>query len=468
MIQENENLNKDVMNKKITVPIKGMHCASCELFIETKLKEIDGVSEASVNRNNGCAEIECRREVSLDEINNKISDHGYYVSSLSSGISKEHNKRKYKEIGAALMIIIGIYFILTQFDILPNNFGITTNMSYGFIFVLGLIAATSTCIAVTGGILLSLSAKYSSANPSVHGFNKFIPHIYFNLGRIISYTLLGGLIGYLGSFLAISSTISGLIIIIASLLMIIVGLQLLKIFPLLNKIQIKAPKFIARKIYSTEENSSPNKLSSAFLGGVTFFLPCGFTQALQLYVLGTGSFIIGGLTMLAFSLGTMPSLLSIGVLTSFAKGKFHRHLTTFSAVLVIFIGLFNIPNGIALTGINTDFSMFSEKNDLNNPQSLDSNVEIVNGEQIVKMRVDGLNYYPSNFKIKKDIPVKWVIDGQNAVGCALVILSPKLGVAEYLSWDKETVIEFTPKSEGIYPFHCSMGMTTLGASFEVV
>lgn len=459
---ESENASKQTL----TFPIKGMHCHSCEHFIETKLREIDGVSRVKADRRKGGVVLECLRDVSLDEVNSKISDHGYSAH-LDSDSSSHHRRINYKEIGASLMIIIGIYFILTQFNILPENFGIKSNMSYWFVFVLGLIAATSTCIAVTGGILLSLSAKYSSTHPHLKGMKKFTPHLYFNLGRIISYSLFGGIIGFFGSFIAVSSTFSGVIIIIASILMIIVGLQLLKIFPFLNKIQVKAPKFIANKIYSAEAGAAPSKVSSALLGGATFFLPCGFTQALQLYVLGTGSFIAGALNMFAFSLGTMPSLLSIGLLTSFAKGKYQRYITTFSAVLVIFIGLLNVPNGFALTGINVnDLSIFGGDDEV--IKSLDQNVEIINGKQIARMTVDGLDYYPSNFRVVKGVPVRWEIDGSNAVGCALAVLSPKLGIAEYLPRDGIKVIEFTPKTTGIFPFHCSMGMTTPGSAFEVV
>src|SRR3989338_921467 len=179
-----------------------------------------------------------------------------------------------------------------------------------------------------------------------------VPHIYFNVGRILSYTFLGGAIGLLGGVFTLSPRASGVIAIIASILMIIIGLQLLHIFPFLDKLRIKMPKFVGHRLYDASHNSETktSKTKTMLFGASTFFLPCGFTQALQLYVLSQGDFWTGAFTMLAFSLGTLPSLLGVGALSSLSKGSFKRYFMTFSAVLVIALGVFNVPNGFALMG----------------------------------------------------------------------------------------------------------------------
>ncbi|NQV92009.1 sulfite exporter TauE/SafE family protein [Candidatus Woesearchaeota archaeon] len=458
--------------KKLNLNVKGMTCASCEVLLERGMKKVPGVHKVQVSRSKEKAYIRCDNDVNIEDLQAAVADKGYTLiphDAIDTPIRPSFivkNKKKYAEIGAVLLFIVGAYFILNQFDLLPKSLGITDNMSYGFVFVIGLVAATSTCLAVAGGLLLAVANKHNEANPHLTGRQKFQPHIWFNIGRIASYVLLGGLIGALGSVLSISPKVTGIITIIASVFMIIMGVQLLQIFPWMNKIQLKMPKFIAHKIYdaSHQEQSkkAPGKLSSFLFGGSTFFLPCGFTQALQLYVLGTGDFVTGALVMLAFSLGTLPALAGIGAFTSFAKGKTQRHFTTFSAVLVIMLGIFALPNGMVLAGANVGDLGFSATSATNI-----EGIEIVDGFQIVKMKVESLDYYPNKFQILEGVPVRWEIDGRNAQGCAQVISVPSKGITEFLPQNDIKVIEFTPDKVGKIRFSCTMGMAGPGV-FDVI
>ena len=136
---------------------------------------------------------------------------------------------------------------------------------------------------------------------------------------------------------------------------------------------------------------------------------------------------------------------------------------TFSAVLVIILGLWNIPNGLALTG--TDFSFGGSNTDVGLGLK---NVEIVDGIQIVEMKVEGFDYYPHQFTILKDIPVEWRIEGSEAAGCGRILSAPSLGITEYISSEEISTIEFTATDLGTIPFSCSMGMMTPGAEFTVI
>src|SRR3989338_2950349 len=219
--------------KIINLKVQGMTCSSCEVLIERNLRKVSGVEKAKVSLAKEQVEVECADHVQVEELQNAIKDKKYTLTedsaqnNSSSFILK--NKERYSEIGAVLVVIIGAYILLKQFDLLPKGLGITDNMSYGFIFLIGLVAATSTCLAVAGGLLLAVATKFNEKNPHLSGWQKFKPHIYFNVGRIVSYTLLGGAIGALGSMLTLSTTVTGIITIIASLLMIVMGLQLLQI-----------------------------------------------------------------------------------------------------------------------------------------------------------------------------------------------------------------------------------------------
>lgn len=456
--------------KKVCLNVNGMYCHSCEVIIERKLKKVKGVEKAKVNRAKKKVDLECSCDVSLDELQKCLPD----KYKLSQQHEKTHHKeeRSYKgkwlDIGVSLIVLLGIYLALSHFDLLPSSFGLSESMSYGFILVIGLIASTSTCLAVAGGLLLAIATKYNEQHPELTGWQRFKPHIYFNIGRIIFYTLLGGAVGFIGSLFTLSLVANGIITIIASVLMILIGLQLLHVFPFLDHIHIKPPKFIAHRIHdaSESEKAKYSNMGSFLFGGVTFFLPCGFTQALQLYVLAKGDFVTGALVMLAFALGTLPMLASIGAITSFAKGSIQRHFMTFSAILVIVLGVFSIQYGFALAGMGGESPLPN-----GNQASVFEDVgfaKIVDGKQIVEMKVVGLEYIPHQFKVKKGIPVEWRIDGIEAQGCGQVMTVPKLGLTEYFTKDGPKIIEFTPEEEGLISFACTMGMTTKGAAFEVI
>ena len=445
--------------KTLKIHVKGMTCSSCEVLLERSVSKVPGVNKVTVNRGREEMTVEGSDDITVNKLKSAV-DSKYILSEGNAPrffITKD--RERLAEIGAVLMVILGIYFVLKEYNLLPQGIGISENMSYGVIFLIGLIAATSTCLAVAGGLLLVVSAKYNEAYPHLTGWQKFRPHISFNVGRVVSYTLLGGMIGLLGSFITLSPRLTGLLTIAASALMILVGFQLLHIFPWLNRIQVKMPKFLAHKIYGASQEGKPSNRGAFFFGAATFFLPCGFTQALQLYVLSKGDFMTGALTMFAFSLGTLPTLAGIGAVSSYVKGKAHRHFMTFSALLVIVLGIFNMPNGLALAG-----SAFS----FGGPQMIeDSNVNMVNGKQIVEMKIDSLDYVPSQFTVVAGVPVEWRIDGRTAQGCAQVISLPQMGITEYLPKNQIKTITFTPTQPGQLTFSCSMGMAGPGV-FNVV
>ena len=480
--------------KKLNLKVKGMTCSACEVLVERNLRKAKGVHSARVHRAREEVIVDCDDDVSLELLQKELPEQ-YTLSyeekydpnsnkegnqNQSNSIERNNNsqideknpiknkiikssiisldKKKYAEIGAVLVIILAAYLILKHFDFSFNDIGVTDNMSYGFIFLIGLVASASTCLAVSGGLLLAVAAKYNERHPNLEGWQRFRPHIYFNIGRIVSYTLLGGMVGLIGSVFMLSAKAHGIITLAASGLMVLMGIQLLHIFPFLSRIHVKMPKFIAHRIYDAGHKEGSHK-ASFFFGASTFFLPCGFTQALQLYVLGSGSFTAGALTMLAFSLGTLPSLAGIGAFSSFVKGNVQRHFMTFSAVLVIILGIFNIMPGITLVGA----SFPSNTNVYSLPTSgMYDPVE----KQVLNMEVRGLDYYPSSFTVKKGIPVEWNIDGRNAQGCAKVISVPALKILERLPYGVKT-IKFTPQQTGNIMFSCSMGMAGPG-TFKII
>ena len=245
--------------------------------------------------------------------------------------------------------------------------------------------------------------------------------------------------------------------------MILLGLQMLRLFPALTRFIPTMPKAISHRIHDLAERRT--KAGAFVLGAATFFLPCGFTQALQLYVLAKADFTTGALTMLAFSLGTLPALVSLSALSSFAAGSFQRRFLKLAGVAVIVLGVLNVEYGLELTGGDMNSAALSGDGSANQVVVQESG----SGEkQIAAMRIVGYEYIPSRFTVRQGVPVEWWIDASEAAGCGRILIAPKVGVRKLLPSNSTTVISFTPKETGDYGFNCAMGMMTRGSKFTVV
>lgn len=174
--------------KKVKLKIHGMHCASCEVLIERKFKNVSGVEKVHVSHHNGKAELFCLSDPNIHELDSVVKGDGYRVSSWQDhhlvthpGVQK-NTWKDYFQMGGIFLVIAAVYYILRQFDLVPT-IAISEQMSYGVVFLIGLFAAVSTCIAVVGGLLLAVAEKHNELHPELSGIQKFRPHIYFNAGR---------------------------------------------------------------------------------------------------------------------------------------------------------------------------------------------------------------------------------------------------------------------------------------------
>ncbi|KKQ01960.1 MAG: hypothetical protein US11_C0002G0019 [Candidatus Roizmanbacteria bacterium GW2011_GWA2_36_23] len=442
---------------KTTVPIKGMHCRSCEILIEDELTKIPGVTKVKVDYRRNEAIICTNDKIEYDKIQAAISNVGYSIGYESKKPWFSKNISDYVDIAICGIILVLVYFIINDLGffrlvtIFSNNYA-----SLPVVFIIGLTAGLSTCMALVGGLVLGASARFAEKHPTATSLQKFKPHLFFNLGRIIFYFILGGIIGFAGSFFQLSPSTLGFLTITVGVIMLLLGLQLTGLFPRLEGTNITLPKRISRILGIQEHSKKEYSHKNSFImGGLTFFLPCGFTQAMQLYAISSGNPITGAMTMGIFALGTAPGLLGIGGLTSIIKGIFAKTFFKFAGLVVVFLALFNLLNGYNLTGLNID--VFSAFNNATSVNSNDPNVVTENGVQTVKMTQTSSGYAPNSFTIKKGLPVKWVINSTDPYSCAASIVSAKIGVRQSLQ-PGENTIEFTPQETGEIRFSCSMGM----------
>jgi sulfite exporter TauE/SafE/copper chaperone CopZ len=440
--------------QKCQIDIKGMHCRSCEILIEDELKRIPGVVYANVSHQNGTAVIAFKKHLDSVAVEKAVTNAGYSLGHDDKMGFFSRNRRDYVDLGIAFFLVSLLFLLAKTLGIFNLGSSISGNYSsLPIVFVIGLTAGVSTCMALVGGLVLGSAARFSKENPNASSLEKFKPHLLFNLGRIVSYFVFGGIIGWVGSFLQLSTSVLGILTVAVGMVMLVLGGQLIDIFPILKRVSFTLPKGISRSL-GIQERAHPS-----ILGASTFFLPCGFTQAMQLYAMSTGNPLQGALTMGVFALGTAPGLLGVGGLSSIVKGNSSKLFFKTAGVVVILLAFFNVSNGLNLLGVSTA-GAFGQK-----AQIIDPNVTIKNGVQEVRMTQGGSGYSPNKFTIQKGIPVRWIINSESVYTCAASIVAPSLGIRQGLKLG-ENVFEFTPSEAGTIRFSCSMGMYT--GAFTVV
>ena len=444
------------MNKKITY-IKGMHCRSCELLIEEAIGKIRTVVDVKVSYRNDYAEIYSKKVIDDKIIHKAIIKAGYGLGKNETKTWMNKDPNVYRDVFFSLAIVIVLFAVAKKFGLLNISFNQSANpSSLVAVLLVGITAGLSTCMAVVGGLVLGVSARYAENFPNQTIFQKFTPHLFFNLGRIVLFFLFGGLIGLIGKTFQLSGTALGILIIVVGVVMFLLGVQLTEMFPKISNYSITLPSKLSKLLgLNKSDNKKYTHLNSFITGGLTFFLPCGFTQAMQLFAMTTGNFLAGGLIMATFALGTTPGILSVGGLTVAVKGNFAKSFFKFTGVLIIFLAIFNISNGYNLTG----FGGISGLNKSNIDYENNITASIEDGFQVIRMTQSYDGYSPNGFIIAKDIPVKWIIDASAPNSCSSSIISPKLGIKKYLN-QGENVIEFTPENTGEIKFSCAMGMYT--------
>ena len=446
-------------DKYLTLPIKGMHCRSCELMIEEKLKEIAHIKSVDVSYRDSKATIYYDgSEPDVKNITKVIAETGYEVGYASKLPLLSRDKKEYIGLGVAFLFLMMAYLVLKGLGLTDVNINPDlSSPSWGLIIVIGLVAGFSTCMALVGGLSLGLSSKFVASHPKATATEKFRPHLFFVAGRILSYALLGGALGLVGTVFQFSAMANSILTILVGGVMLLMGLQLINIFPRLNKFKLSLPKSISKTLGFKGNDQEYSNKHAALVGALTFFLPCGFTQAMQLYAVSTGSFWSGAIVMGLFAIGTAPGLLSIGGLTALVRGSFKDRFFKVAGLAVIIFALFNLSNAYTLASLSV--GGFAGKNSDTTNTVKDPNVVMENGVQVVRMVEHNTGYAPNKFSIKKGVPVKWIIDAQAPYSCASSLVVPQLGIKKSLKAG-ENIIEFTPEKLGKIPFSCSMGMYT--------
>ncbi len=450
-----------MIKKQAILHVDGMTCASCEKRIAHALKALDGVSDARASLRGGKVEIEYDEgKAGPDQIRAAIEKAGYSVRAKP---------------GATTAIALGIGIMLAAvyltasasgvFNALPS---VNASLGYGMLFVVGLLTSVH-CVAMCGGIALSQSVSKISAEKRT--LEKIIPGLQYNGGRILSYTIIGGLVGALGGAFNFSPLFKGIIAGAAGLFMVMLGLKMLGVLPALPNISRFMPSPV--RALSGRVSSSLAKQGPFAVGVLNGIMPCGPLQTMQLYALGTGSMLSGALSMLIFSVGTVPLMLIFSVGAAFLPRKFIPVMLKTSAVLVMFLGVVTLSRGAAFAGITTPLipsyassagpnaapagGVLRGTNVSGKSEKAGVTAKVENGVQTVVTVFGSNNFVP--FTVQAGVPLKWTIriSADDLNGCNNAIVVPAYNIEKKLHAG-DTLVEFTPTKTGTIAYSCWMGM----------
>ncbi|MDR2709565.1 MAG: sulfite exporter TauE/SafE family protein, partial [Elusimicrobiota bacterium] len=402
--------------------IANMTCLNCEKKLEEGLKKLDGVLNINASFAKGEIKIVYDADkISLDKFYKVISDLGYEVSTDQSSKSK-----KLKVLFFVLGIIV-MYSLVDHLGLL--NFLLPPNLPAGDIsflalFFIGLVTGMH-CIAMCGGINISQSIG-KKADSSAQSFK---PALLYNLGRLISYTAIGFIVGALGTVFAFSLAMQGWLKIFAAILMIIVGANMFGLLAPLQKFIPRLPKKISNKLTNKFSNSGP-----FIVGLLNGFMPCGPLQTMQFYALSTGGAFLGAMSMFAFGAGTVVLMFALGVLSAKLAKKWTNIIFSIGAIMIVIFGLAMLRQGFELSSQGVESFQESQMMSPIQTQEIVEDEEIEVEQEFPKTQslqivrsVLAPRSYP-NITVVAGKPVRWIIDAPagSINGC-----NNKMYIAEY-------------------------------------
>lgn len=416
--------------KQLYVKIDGIHCEHCKMKITETLLENEKIKNVTINKN--IAHILYEGNLTKEEIIESILKIDYftkaeYISDHLEGLKQNIKVREF--ILIFLSIILFAYalnkiFHFNIFNMIPT---IDSSITYGMLIITGMLTSIH-CISMCGALNL-----LSSINP---GKKDFKQPILYNLGRVISYTVLGGVVGFLGGIFSLNDTVAGMIIVIASIIMLAMSLNMLGI------IHIKCHRSFHFKW--------KNKINHSFIVGLlNGFMPCGPLSAMQVYALSTGSFFTGALSMFLFGIGTVPLMLSVGMVFHLVKGKKKILLNKVACIFIMILSLSMLNRGLLTLHIDV-LKMFSKDSDF-------QKAVFVGDYQEIEFTLSYDDY--ADIVLQKDVPARIIIhvEEKNLTGCNNEIRMKEFGIEKKLTVG-DNIIEFTPQKTGTYTYACWMNM----------
>jgi sulfite exporter TauE/SafE/copper chaperone CopZ len=436
--------------RQIKVDIAGMTCAACERRVAKALTELPEVATARASARDGTATVTATSVPSRADLAAALAAAGYRLGS-TPWLSR--SRRTWVVALVAGAIVAGALILADALGLtdLAGTLGAPGSGGLLMVALIGLAAGASTCMALVGGVVLAISATYP-APVGAGPVRRLRPQLAFHFGRIAGFGLLGAALGALGAELVMPALLQGLLMVAVSVVMAILGVRLTGVSPRLAGWSPTLPRSWSKLFGATDRpGHGYSDLRAAGAGAATFFLPCGFTQAVQLYALSTGSPLQAGLVMAVFALGTAPGLLALAGVPALVGTRVGSRLSALVGVLLLGFAAFNLLGAGRVLGLQPTAPV------ADSAHPLSANVRLVGGVQIVSMEQQDTAYSPATTYVKAGVPISWQITSTSPFSCAAFLRVPDVGVEAHLKAGLNSVAVPALRA-GAVPFTCAMGM----------
>lgn len=422
--------------KKI-INISGMHCISCEILLEKGIKNIKWVNLISLSHKSWIMEIDFEKKEDYDKVVKIIEKNWFKVKNKSDNDNRIWNI--ISNINAILLIIVLI--IISQFFDLYKYIPDTSTLSYSGAFLVWIIASISTCLAITWWIIIGFSKYIDSTHTRLWHLKV---QLWFQVWRILWFFLLWWILWLTWKIININFSFTAILTFVIWILLIYMWLNIMWIIPSLSKFWVHMPKSFVSKI---EKLWKPKY--SPIVWSLTFFLPCWFTQTMQLIAISSWSFWGWWLVMLFFALGTFPALFSVWLWSSYFKDKKLPIISKIIAAILVFFWITTISNSYNLLSFYTPVA--------NNNLTITNEIETNKVVESINIWHNGWNTEPREVILEKGKDYKIVITPtQNGKWCMSTQLIPKLKskVSYVRSWE-DIVYEISKATPWTYEIVCA-------------
>ena len=439
----------------LTVPVAGMTCAACEKRVGKALRALPGVETVDVSAPRGSATLRGGTLPARDAIAAAIRSAGYEPAT-APWLTRDGSVWRTVLASAAVVAVIAVILSVTGIPDVAAGLADPARGGLLLVLVLGLAAGVSTCMALIGGLVLGVSAAHAaslrtsaSARPPL--LVRMRPQLAFNAGRVVGFALLGAVLGGLGSTLSLPARIMAVLVLAVAVVMFLLGVRLTGVSPRIAAWSPRLPAGLGGALgIDSAAAGSYSHARTAVVGAATFFLPCGFTQAVQIYALSTASPLVGGAAMAIFALGTTPGLLALAAVPELTSGRRQTTVLRVVGVVVLAFALLNAASGMQLLGLRTSPATAYG-------QTISANVTVTGGTQTVTMTQVSDGYEPADTVLYAGMPTTWVIEGTSQLYCSAFMRVPSLGLDVTIAPGSNSVA-LPALDEGVVPFTCVMGM----------
>jgi sulfite exporter TauE/SafE/copper chaperone CopZ len=439
-----------------------MTCGACEARVTKLLRSIPGVQDARVSLNRGTATLIAAAPVPTERIDAALDAAGYRVgASALPLISRDRGVWRDVALAAVAMGLLVAGAGALGLDRLTDRMAIGVSpQGLAVVLALGIIASLSTCMALVGGLVLSLAARFARTHPNWPTGRRLRPQAMFNAGRVVGFAALGAALGAVGSAVSVNARVLALLTLAAAAIMGTIGLKLTGVSPRVARASLTLPARWSRWTDRLQASRGYRDSTALLLGAGSFFLPCGFTQAVQVYAFSTGSPSQASLVMGVFALGTAPGLFGVGALGSLVSGRAAAHIFRATGVAVLTFALVNTIGAARLLvpGLGQPVSSVTAS-------ARTDNVTDDAGVQVLTTVQHGGGYEPTVSVVYVGRPVRWEIDSWGT-SCASSMNLEAMGLGLINLDVGLNVVEFTPTEPGTLPYTCGMGM--FPASIEAI